>query len=563
MSRSSKLSALALLMSLVTTAVGCEPEEETPAKFESQDVTDSNGPKVAKGAASEVWSVDNAWSDKDTSSARKAGLAWGENSGLTWEEKYDLWISTLEPIDTDAGKTFRLKTPYGDKTLPAPTLECAEVAYMLRASFASWYHLPFFVKGWDSTAKKPVYAGHFGFVYGDGAIPKSFPAFKGKYKDHEKSWTAGSAWPSDSVLRGRRLGDDDTLVFTGPDGEELGAGAYFDELYLNKRAGHFMRLLLLYFGSINLADGANMFHVEAEETAAGDVLLKRWQKRGIGHTLPVLRVEAPIEGKLAITVASGSMPRRIPRWDEPLGARPYFVAQYAGGEGEDAEGNPYARLGGGIRRWRSAVLRGGRWVNEVPAADREDAIEDSDLEAIAARPARFDEILITGTPEEQVASITQRLEQARQHLRKYPASCSARTNRETALTELRALAPSLGKTAEQVDDETRSLEDYVFAELDYPQSKTCCWNSTTAAMADIVLEYAKAEQDEAAAEGICKEPTIFRSQTDGYALWKAHATKLGRGSEWADWSEDEPCEQRSVGQDTQAAFAGAPFCAAN
>lgn len=560
MSRSSPLALLASLLAIVTMLLGCEAEDENPTKFETSDVTDSKGPTVAKGAASEVWSADNAWADTATPAAKKAGIAWDADSGLNWEQKFDAWVASLEPIDTDHGKTFRLRTPFGDRTLPGPVLECAEVAYMLRATFASWYNLPFFLRGWDSTAKKTVYAGHFGFIYADGSIASGFPTFKSKYKDHTKTWQPGQAWPSDATLRSRRLGDDDTQVITGPNGEELGAGAYFDEAFLNKRTGYFIRLMLLYFGSVNLADGNNMFHIAPEATSAGDVLVERWQKRGIGHTIPVMRVETPVEGKLAITVSSGSMPRRIPRWEEPLASRRYFTLDYTGGVGEDSEGNAYASLGGGIRRWRTAVLKGGRWVNDVLASDREIAIDDTDLEAISARPARFDEILVTGSAEEQLATLQNRIAQAREHLAKYPASCSARTNRESAFTELRDLATRIGKTADQIEDETRTLEDYVFAELEYTKSKTCCWNSTTAEMAEIVLDYAKAEQDEATAEGVCRAPTVFKSQEDGYARWKAHATSLGRGSQWVDWSEDEPCEQRGVASDTDAAFGGLAFC---
>ena len=91
-------------------------------------------------------------------------------------------------------------------------------------------------------------------------------------------------------------------------------------------------------------------------------------------------------------------------------------------------------------------------------------------------------------------------------------------------------------------------------------SKTCCWNTTTTKMADVVLDYARAEQDQAKADGLCVEPTVFKSRTDGYALWQAHATSMGLGSEWKAWSEDEPCQQRSVAEDTAAAFKGTLFC---
>ncbi len=555
--------SLLLLVLLALAAVGCAPDD---VETDVSDVTDSSGPTVVRGGAAEVWSVDNAWSDRDTANAKKAGVAWGENSGLTWEEKYAVWVSGLETIpDANGwGTTITIKTPFGDKKLPGPTLECAEVAMFMRATFASWYHLPFFLKGWDSESKRYMYAGHFGFVDSSGNGIAAFPSFKTKYKDYEKTWKVGDAWPSDAGLRMKRLGDNDTVKFlTGPNGEEVGAGAYFDEVYLNKRTGHFMRLLLLYFGSVNLADGSNMFHIEPEATAAGDVLLERWQKQGIGHTIPVFKVTSPIEGKLAIEVATGSMPRRQPRYEDALQSRSYFTLDATGGPGTAGDGSEYAKLGGGIRRWRTPVQSNGRWINAVPKTSQAVAISDSDVETIAARPARFKEILITGSPEEQQAALVAKITSARQHLSEHPASCSARETREKAFESLYALAPQIGKTAAQIDQELRTTDDFVFGELEYEKSKTCCWNSTTPAMTEIILDLAREEKEAATAEGVCRAPTVFRAQADGYKLWKDHAVKLGRGADWLEWSEDEPCAQKDVAQDTEAAFEGTPYCQAN
>ncbi len=552
--------ALLLLVLALAALTGCDEE---PTKFEASDVIDSSGPLVKKGTATEVWSADNAWSDRDTPAAKKAGIAWEENSGLSWEEKYERWVGSLESIPraSGSGTTISIKTPYGDKKLPGPTLECAEVAMMMRATFASWYHLPFFVRGWDSVNKRAMFAGHFGFVDSNGAAVSPFPAFKSNYKDYEKTWKVGDAWPSDKVLRSRRLGSDDTLGFmVGEDGEELGAGAYFDEIYLNKRTGHFMRLLLLYFGSVNLADGNNMFHIEPEATRPGDVLLERWQKKGIGHTIPVMRVTSPIEGKLAIDVATGSMPRRQPIYEDALSSRRYFTLDVTGGVGEDSEGNPYAKLGGGIRRWRTPINKGGRWVNAVPKASQDVYIEDSQVETIAARPALFDQILITGSATEQKAALVSVIQTAREHLLAHPASCSARTNREKAFEDLYEIAGQLGTTKAELDQELRVRDDYVFAPLVYEDSKTCCWNSTTSAMAEIVLDFARVEKEQAEAEQVCREPTPFRARTDGYKLWADHAKAMGREADWLAWSEDEPCSQKDVAEDHLETFAATPSC---
>ena len=92
----------------------------------------------------------------------------------------------------------------------------------------------------------------------------------------------------------------------------------------------------------------------------------------------------------------------------------------------------------------------------------------------------------------------------------------------------------------------------MFGELVYDKSKTCCWNSTTKAMADLVMAYAKDEQSKAAQQMKCVQPTVFRASGggDGYDGFRAYAKSVGREAEWKAWSEDEPCAQRAVAQDT-------------
>src|SRR5258708_27312573 len=132
-------------------------------------IDSSGGPVVTDGADTEVWSVTNAWTDTSSPDARAAGLAWTADSGLTWEDKFGLWVGSFpRAAKADGwGQTIAILTPYG-KELPGPALECAEVALALRALFASFYHLPFYMTGWDDKAKRPMYAGHFGFVDASG-----------------------------------------------------------------------------------------------------------------------------------------------------------------------------------------------------------------------------------------------------------------------------------------------------------------------------------------------------------------------------------------------------------
>lgn len=570
------LALLTVALSSVLTASCADPNEtlsETAAEtgldetlgMNAEEVSSSTvGPAVPAGAATEVWAVRNQWADTDTNEARRAGIAWAAGSGLSWEQKYERWISGFRRIERGAGgHTFEMTTPFGDRVLAAPTLECAEVAMFLRVTFAAWYGLPFFIQGWSSADRQPIFAGHFGFVFRTGQRARNFPLFKTAYRDYTAGWTAGMRWPTDAALRRMHLGTDDGVPFlSNADGSSAGAGAYFDEIHLNKRVGYFTRLLLVYFGSVNLADEGNTIHVRPTGTSAGDILIKRWQRNGIGHVIPVMRVDHPAEGRIAASVASGSMPRRQPVWEDPQVAVSSFTSQYTGGTENSYDGVPYSQLGGGIRRWRTTVLRNGRWTNATLAADEPDAIAQSDQAAIGARPEQFRMIWQVLTPQErQSAAITQ-IESARAHLRMYPASCSARTRREDAFAALYSVSEELGMSRAQVDRRYRTLEDHVFAELEYNQSKTCCWNSSTAAMAQIVLDYATKEQAAATARMMCVQPTVFRANGagDGYELWRAHAATLNRAADWRAWSEDEACMARAVTMDTQTARA-ANFCA--
>jgi hypothetical protein len=565
-----------LSLLVVLALAGCAPEPPTAADeaFDETGVAGpfdgvppegasdgfgALGPSVAAGGATEVWAVRNRWDDRDTADARRAGVAWSADSGLDWEEKFDRWIASFEVVARDGhGDTFRMRTPFGDRAFDAPTLECAEAAFFLRATFASWYALPFMVVGWDAASRQPMFVGHFGFVDRAGDRIGSFPAFRDAYPDHSARWSAGQPWPSDRRLRGLRLGDDDRITFLSTDGTVAGAGAYFDELFLNKRVGYFLRLLLLYFGSVNLADSANTFHVHAGALAPGDLLVERWQRRGIGHVLPIFRRTEDDEGRFEVAIASGSMPRRQPLWAETADALPLFELPACGGPGANSDGDEYAKLGGGLRRWRTATLVRGVWQNLVRQADREAWIRDDDLETIAARPARFRELLAELTPEEQRDGAIARIESARAHLREHPASCSARERREDAFADLyEVMFRDFGETRRAVDARWRTLEDHVLAELEYTTSRTCCWNRSTAAMHEIVLAHAEHEREEAAARRECAAPTPFRAEPedrlaggDGYDRWRAYAHLIDRGDEWREWSEDEPCAQRDVTEDT-------------
>ena len=496
-----------------------------------------------------VWEIENQWADRETVAARAAGLAWGEDSGLNWDEKYALWIASMERrAGYEQGETFTLTTPHG-KALPAPSLECAETSLFLRAAFASWHQLPFFVEARDADGSR-LYLGHFGFRSEQGRYASS-PRFS-RYADHRGGFSspeaARAAWPSDSKLRGRRLGgsqdDEQLFLFEGAH-----AGAYFDEIFLNKRVGYFMVYLLSYFGSMNLADSANTFNLTPEATREGDTLLHRWQRRGIGHTMVVKQTRRAAEG-LSIELISGSMPRRQPLWESASASQYALTAQKAGGPEESRDGVSYARLGGGMKRWRVATLINERWTNIVPPEDEGDFISSQDTAALGARVERYRALMEALSPAKLRETILQRVYDARDHLGRYPASCAARLRREEAFEELYQLEEEhFHGSRSEVDVSYRRIEDYVFAPLEYAESKTCCWNQSTDAMYEIIMDYAAEEQRKATAEGLCVSPTVFRASEGGYQRWLEHAEALGRGEEWAPWSEDERCEQRDQIQD--------------
>ncbi len=537
-----------------------------PLEAVPQELGESaSGPYVAPGASTEAWSATNRWTDKTTAESKKAGVAWEANSGLTWEQKYVRWVGSFKKIEGQRyGATIEIPTPYGDRKLVGPVLECAEVGMILRITFSAWYHLPFFMTGWDAGSKRALYAGHFGVVNSSGAPIAGFPRYKMQYADAESRWQPGQAWPRDEALRKARVGDDDANEWLAKDGAVGGGGAYLDELFLNKRAARLALTILNYFGSVNLADPANLVHVKAESISAGDVLIERFQRNGIGHTIPILEVHETSPGHVGVSVASGSMPRRQPMWQDTDETKYAFSSEYTGGLGTASDGTPYAKLGGGLKRWRIAVERGGHWFNEVSPASKADYIESTNIAAIAARPEKFKTILSEGTPEEQKAAALKAIDNARQNLRNVPASCSTRTTREEAFAALYDIeSKHFNRTKAEVDKEYRTLEDHVFAELEYTKSKTCCWNSTTPAMHAIVLDLAQKEQAAADAAQQCKQPTVFRSQTDGYAKWSAHASSMGKSSDWKSWSEDEPCAQRAVAEDTVGPRGKVAYCAAN
>jgi hypothetical protein len=267
-----------------------------------------------------------------------------------------------------------------------------------------------------------------------------------------------------------------------------------------------------------------------------------------------MTVTTPKPDKMRVTGASGSMPRRQPLWENEALTAFLFKDNRTGGVGKSDDGVDYVKLGGGIHRWRVAIQENGRWDNNVPAADHAVYIPDASFDPLSARPAKYKEMLKADTDQGQANDALISISFARGGLHEHPSSCSQRSRREEAFSELYEILgrPTyVGWTKAQVDAKYRELDDYVFPELDYEASKTCCWNSTTDKMADIIHDFATQEKAANDAAGVCKEPTPFKASGGGkYQVWKDFAASEGKASDWLEWKEDEPCDQRNVAEDT-------------
>ncbi len=569
------LVAIALVLALAPSLTACSAADPELDEWELYGVEGpfSNGDPLGKAdsanvpgpwvntntKATQVWTARNKWEDTDTTAARAAGIAWPADSGLNWDEKYARWV---EGMPRQAGNntyydTFTLTTPW-TKTVPAPKLECAEMGIFLRVTFASWYELPFFMTAVDGQGTR-VYFGHFGARTKTQRY-KNTPKYGYSYKDYS-NWTQekidAQGWPEDAKLRERGLhGGGDDMPFIEPGAR---AGAYFDEIYLNKRTGHFMRLLLAYFGSMHLASSRNTFNLKPDAIQEGDVLIERWQRKGIGHTLIVKSVQSLDGGLLEAQLASGSMPRRQPKWEDAVASKYYFTLEETGGEGTNSDGDEYAKLGGGIKRFRVTKNIGGYWNNTWMNADEASWISDTDYARIKVRPATFEQILGEVDPEQLRDALLAMIEDKRNHLRQYPASCSARGGREDAFEDLYELMETeFGTTRAQVDEDYRILEDYVFQKLEYTVSKTCCWNSSTAAMFQIIMDYNESLMAEQ-----CQAPEVFKCTGGGYQVFESYAQQTGRGHLWKAWSEDESCPQRDVTDDTVLDTTEIDWCTAS
>ncbi|MCK5799502.1 MAG: hypothetical protein KAI47_20065 [Deltaproteobacteria bacterium] len=525
------------------------------------DTVGVRGLPVAAYANTSVWTVINQWEDKTTARARAAGPGWPQDSGLTWDQKFAKWIESLPQIlayESSYRYTFDLITPWG-KRVPAPSLDCADVWIFLRATFAAWYQLPFYMTAQDS--KTRIYFGHFGVRTAGGRWNK-MPLFAKAYRDYTNLATKLSpaalfaAWPHDKLLRSRGTVAKDDQPFIA-DGARM--GAYLDEIHLNKRAGHFIRLLLIYFGTPNLADSRNTFNLKADALREGDALLYRRARNGSGHTMAILQVGKTQDGKMTVEVASGNVPPRQPQWDSQATSKRDFTNDEGGGPSQNSLGETYSHLGGGLKRFRVAKPYKGYWLNTFMRGDEASWIDSRNYDAIGERPKLFESLLGEVPPKEKRQALLSVIDDARAHLRKYPASCAARERRENAFADLYKLQKrEFYEDKAETDRAFRKKEDYVFAQLDYEHSKTCCWNSSNTKMFEVIMNYVESLESEGCA--CAGPPPVFKATGGGYATFMAHAKKMGLDAFWMPWSADETCPQAGVQDDVEITPAWTPYC---
>jgi hypothetical protein len=595
------LPILALLPACLGVACTAAPEEEDGSGAEGALAEESGpaDPGAAQGRdasgsyATQVWKVTRAWSDINPA------------TGQDFEKDYSDWIASLQKTKSFRyGETITIKTPAGapyERELDAPTLECADTALFLRVAYASIMSLPFYVKSGD------LFAGHFGMIKSSGQPHGTYGTTYRKYANNA-DWRDGQPWPSDRVLRGRHAqsysSGDETFVEEVP-GKKGGAGAWFDEFFVNKRVGYFLVNLIDLFGSVNLAQEGNMFHIVPEATSPGDALLHRHGKYApIGHTLFVYQSRTVRPGRMSIEIVSGSMPARQPSWEPDYQSRSYFLSAHGGGpetveeckpgynldwENRDqctkqigtmdkasdascappwqkldwddtkcvkysvipAEKTDLRKMGGGIRRFRTPVFRNGRWSNIVPMNARDIYIPDTDLERVGARVAKFAELLDLGTPEERKSAAIATIESARDYIRSAPSTCSKRSAREEAFQDLYRAYNETGEyDTTKIDSQHRTVEDYVFAELDYDTSRTCCWNSTKREHYDTIMQWAQAEMQKADDAQTCKAPPVFKATGSGDGYTAVRAFARANNLPFPDaWSEDEPCKAKDSTDD--------------
>ena len=259
--------------------------------------------------------------------------------------------------------------------------------------------------------------------------------------------------------------------------------------------------------------------------------------RGTGHTMVIVSATKNADGTIEAQDVYGNEPPAQPSYDSTQATKSNFTSDEGGGPSMNSDGEIYSHIGGGLKRWRVAKVKGDRWINTWMNGDEASWIDNTDYARVSARPQQFDKILGEAPFPQKLQGLLDQIEDKRNHLRRFPASCSARERRELLFSDLVSLMGDHDNwSIEQTEAKYRNIEDYIYPALDYEKSKTCCWNSSTQAMAEIIVAYNKDQQKDQ-----CVAPTQFVRAAGAYSPFAAYAQKIGRGADWKTWSADEEC----------------------
>src|SRR5262249_5326378 len=269
------------------------------------------------------------------------------------------------------------------KAVPGRKMDCAVLALLLRFWFAAWYHLPIYFVGWDGHT--PVYFGHFGVRTASGQWSHA-PAFA-QYADYSNQTPDqyNTKWPSDVPLRTRGVSPGDDLPFLGPGARE---GAFLDEIHLNKRAARLVLFAQAYLGSHNMVDSQNTYNIVPEALRTGDVLMFARSPTVDGHTTIVTRVTEVAPGSIKAEAVYGNDAPAQPQWQDPAETRSLFTDNEGGGPVLNTPYGGttlYSHLNGGLKRFRVAKNKHGKWTNTWMDADEASWINDTDYDKIGAR----------------------------------------------------------------------------------------------------------------------------------------------------------------------------------
>lgn len=421
----------------------------------------------------EVWQPVHAWSDQAP-------------NGETYDEYYATWLETIN-YDNSGSRGEDVQYPMADgQYFPAPYAECSDTGIFVRFLFAMEHGLPMFMRGGGQ------YFGHFGWLDRNGNRQAS-------YGSHPLDAPRGSYAPLQNRSSYQRDDPDQPYPSGG-----TSTGVYLDSILKNKRFGYFIQDVwnMLYSG--NIVEDNNTYYIHPLHIRGGDLQMHRSDNDGgIGHTITIQMVERMGENLVAVDVLQSYMP-----------TLPWIIDGYSELTGYE----PDPSVNSGLRRWRTPVLRDGRWHNEI---DTSVAAQDMQIMDAPDQFTQLFDIDLQALVETRVNSI----ETARLGQYDNPNSCRRREDREAAFDELYELyrtnaelyqplgfdyEPTLDDIKPEVDRMYRTLDDFIWAEMNYDRSWICHWNPSDTTINNQMYDSVVAYNQQVALANGCEGLRIFR-----------------------------------------------------